>query len=187
MLKRTTKAKFAIATSFALQIITIICGIIVPRLMIGAYGSELYGATTSILQFLAYISLLEGGIGGVARAALYKHLASGDNDKISRIYHEIKKFFNAVAIIFIAYTLVIASTYKFIAHVDFVDWITTFILVIAISISSIAQYFIGLPSQVLVQADQRTYIVDGLNILTTLFNTVLTIVFILNGFILVVV
>lgn len=181
LLKRSTKTKLAVVTSLALQIITIICGIIVPRIMIGAYGSELYGATTSILQFLAYISLLEGGIGGVARAALYKHIASCEEEKTSKIYHEIKRFFNIIAIIFIAYTLVVASTYKYMARVEFIDWTSTFLLVVAISISSLAQYFIGFPNQVLVQADQRTYIVNVLNIITAILNTVLTIVLIFLG------
>lgn len=66
---------------------------IVPRLMIGTFGSEAYGATSSITQFLAYITLLEAGIGGVARSALYKPLADNDDYMISAVVCEIKRFF----------------------------------------------------------------------------------------------
>ena len=58
---RQTRAKKNIAVSLAGQIVTLICGLIVPGAMIRAFGSEAYGATASITQFLAYITLLEGG------------------------------------------------------------------------------------------------------------------------------
>ena len=79
---RQIRAKKNILTSLLSQIVLLICGIIVPRLMIGAFGSEAYGATSSITQFLAYITLLEGGVGGVARAVLYKPLAQKDIERI---------------------------------------------------------------------------------------------------------
>ena len=75
---RKIRAKKNILTSLVSQLVVLVCGIVVPRLMIGEFGSEAYGATTSITQFLAYITLLEGGIGGVARAVLYKPLAQKD-------------------------------------------------------------------------------------------------------------
>ena len=90
---RTTRAKKNIVTSLASQVVALLCGIVVPRLMIGAFGSEAYGATSSITQFLAYITLLEGGIGGVARAVLYKPLAQRNMDTIGAIMEEVKKFF----------------------------------------------------------------------------------------------
>ena len=40
-----------------------------------AYGSDVNGLVSSITQFLGYIALVEGGVGGVIRAALYKPLA----------------------------------------------------------------------------------------------------------------
>jgi uracil permease len=67
--------------------------------MIGEFGSEAYGATTSITQFLAYITLLEGGIGGVARAVLYKPLAQRDMDTIGAIIGEIRKFFSVIPLL----------------------------------------------------------------------------------------
>ena len=97
------------------QVVVIICGMILPKAMIAGFGSELYGATTSITDFLGYIALLEGGVGGVARAALYKPLAQQDYREISNIVYSIKNFFQKIATIFIGYTLIIACSYKYIA------------------------------------------------------------------------
>lgn len=58
---RAKRAKLNIVVSLGCQIIVLICGLVIPRSMIGNFGSEAYGATASISQFLAYITLLEGG------------------------------------------------------------------------------------------------------------------------------
>lgn len=172
---REKRLKLNIIVSIPCQLLTILCGIIIPRLLIGQFGSEAYGATASISQFLAYIALLEGGIGGVARAALYKPLAENDYDTISKIVFEIRRFFRVIAYIFIVYVLILASSFKMLSHIQCFDWFNTFMLVIVISISIFSQYFIGLSCAVLLQASQRTYIVDIISIITIILNTLLVI------------
>lgn len=175
---RTNRAKKNIVTSLASQLVVLLCGIVVPRLMIGAFGSEAYGATTSIAQFLAYITLLEGGIGGVARAVLYKPLAQMDMQTIGAIMAEIKRFFRVIAWIFAVYVLVLACGFQSISHIEGMDWLTTFIQVIVISISTFGQYFIGISNSILLQAAQKTYITNVVSIGATVINTLSTIVLI---------
>lgn len=172
---RGKRAKWNIITSFLGQIITVLCGLVIPRLMVQTFGSEAYGATASIAQFLAYITLLEGGIGGVARAALYKPLAEGDNDTISAIMAELQRFFRIVAWIFLVYVLVLACSFRSISNVTALDWSTTFLLVVIISISTFAQYFIGITNIVLLQAAQRAYIGTIISISATVMNTILVV------------
>ena len=146
---REKRAKFNIMCSLIGQLVTLLCGLIIPQLMIKRFGSEAYGATTSISQFMAYISLLEGGIGGVARAALYKPLADNNIHVISEILAEIKNFFRIVAYIFIIYVIILSCTFKTISHIECMDWFSTFLLVIVISLSTFAQYFVGISYSVL--------------------------------------
>ena len=172
---RSKRAMLNIIVSLLCQAFTLVCGLIVPKLLINNFGSEAYGATASIAQFLAYISLLEGGVGGVARAALYKPLAEGDKRTISKIVSEIKRFFRVIAYIFIIYVLVLACSFKSLSHIECFDWTGSFLLVIAISISTVAQYFIGISYATLIQASQRTYITDIINISTMILNTFLVV------------
>lgn len=158
--------------SLGCQIVTILCGLIVPRLMLGAFGSEVYGATTSIAQFLSYIALLEGGIGGVARAVLYKPLAENDNHGISCIMAEIRGYFRIIGFIFAGYVLIIACGFRSVSGLECMDWLSSFLLVIVISLSTFGQYFIGISNSVLLQASQRSYITNFVNICTTLLNAV---------------
>ena len=149
--------------------------------MIKSFGSELYGATTSILNFLSYITLLEGGIGGVARAALYKPLADNDTEKISAVVQELKRFFRIIGYIFVVYSLVIAVSFSKISHIEILNWKESFFLVLIISISTCAEYFFGVSYSVLIQSDQKTYVTDFIAIITTILNTILVVILVAFG------
>jgi len=178
---REKRAKLNIVVSLACQFLKLLCGLMVPHLIIGRFGSEAYGATASIAQFLAYITLLDAGIGSVARAALYKPLAERNIKVISDIVGEIKRFFRIIAYIFMIYVVILACVFQKISHIECFDWYHTFLLVIVISISTFAQYFIGISYAVLIQADQKTYIINVVNILTTVFNTLMVVILVYSG------
>ena len=65
--------------SLILQLVTIICGFILPKMIMTTYGSNVNGMISSIAQFLSVITFLEFGIGAVIQASLYKPLANHDN------------------------------------------------------------------------------------------------------------
>lgn len=140
--------------------------------MLRAFGSEVNGAITSINTFLGYIMLLEGGIGGVARASLYKPLAENDEIRISEIMTEMKVFFRRVGYVFTIYVLLIACLFKSISHTTVLDWSTSFLLVLIISGSTFAQYFIGISNVILITASQRQYINNLINLVGTILNAI---------------
>ena len=146
------RVKLNISASLLGELVTLICGIVIPSMMIKAFGSEVYGATTSIAQFLGYITLLESGVGGVTRAALYKPLAQNDMHRVSQIMAQVKRFFRIVALIFLGYTLVLACGFKAMSGLQMLDWLSTFFLVLVISITTFAQYFFGVANSMLLHA-----------------------------------
>lgn len=173
---RSSRAKKNIFSSLVGQFVMLFCGIIIPQLLIKTYGSEAYGATASIVQFLSYIVLLEGGIGGVARAALYKPLAEHNFLDVTKILNEIKFLFKIIGYAFAVYVLIIAFSFKSISHIQYYDWFSTALLVLVISLSTFAQYFIGISNMVLLQADQKTYITNTINMAALILNTLLIMV-----------
>ena len=56
---RSKKELKNIISSLLLQLVTVICGLILTRAIIGKYGSNVNGLISSITQFLTYITLLE--------------------------------------------------------------------------------------------------------------------------------
>lgn len=175
------KSKLNVLTTLMKQVIGTICGILLPRVLIGAFGSVVYGATTSIAQFLSYISLLEGGIGRVARGALYEPLAKGDKIQISRIHRAIRGFFLKIAGVFLVYTLIIAFFYHDIADVTVFDRPFTFGLVIAISLSTMANYLGGISDLTLMNADQKQYLTNTVMTITNILNMLLVVILVWSG------
>ena len=163
------------------QFVTIVSGIVIPQFMIKSYGSGVYGAASSITQFLSYVALLEGGIGGVARAELYKPLADGNSLEISKVYNAIRRIFRVIGCVFLVYTAILACCFHKITDVSFLEPDYTFFLVIAISVSSIAQYFFGIANLTLLNADQKRYISNLVMIVTTALNALLVIILIKMG------
>lgn len=165
------REKWNVGTALLGQFVSIVCGLIVPRAMIGAFGSEAYGATASIAQFLSYIALLEGGITGVARAALYPPLAEGDLQKVSGVYRAIQGFYTVIGGVFLIYSLLLGLSFHKIADIDFLTWQESFLLVLIISLSTMGQYFCGISGQILLNSDQRQYVGNLCSIIVTLLNT----------------
>lgn len=165
-----------IAFSLCYQVVSVVCGVLIPNLMIRKFGSELYGASASILQFLSYISLLEGGIGGVARAALYKPLACRNYEAVNKIIGEMQRFYRVIAYIFIIYVLVLACSFSRISHIESLDWSDSFALVLIMSLSTLAQYYFGFSYTALIISDQRSYVSDFISVLNMILNTILVVV-----------
>lgn len=168
---RSKRALINTLSGMLYEIVSIICGLIVPRLILGRFGSEYNGITASITQFLSGIALLKAGIGGVTRAALYKPLASDDTEKISSIVVTTQHFMRKIAIIFAGLVLFFACIYPLWVK-DAFDWLFAFSLVIILSISTFAQYFFGLTYQMLLQAAQRQSYLYFIQIGTTIVNTI---------------
>lgn len=152
------------------QLVAVVCGLILPRLILTRFGSEVNGLTSSITQFLNYITLLEAGVGGVARAALYKPIVDGNKEKISAIVLAVESFFKKIAKIFIIYMVALAVIFPFIAKSSF-DYVYVSSLVVIIGASTFAQYYFGITYQMLLQADQRKYISNYIQIVTSVINT----------------
>lgn len=174
--KRLKAANINAASTLVHQLIATCCGMIIPWIMIDTYGSVAYGATTSIAQFLSYVSLFEGGIGRVARGALYGPLAAKDTNGISRVYLAIKRFFRTIGFAFAGYAFILAFCYHDIADVTIFTREYTFMLVISIAISKFAEYVGGISNITLFNADQKQYIVNSAYIVTNIFNTIIIVV-----------
>lgn len=168
---RMYRAKLNMVTTLLRQLMATACGIVIPRVMIGAFGSVAYGATTSISQFLSYISLLEAGVGRVARGALYTPLAEGNTARISSVYGAIKRFFKKVGAIFVVYVAILAVFYYDIADVRIFSRQYTSGMVLAISLSTIATYFGGITNMTLMHADQKQYLTNAIITITSVLNT----------------
>ena len=156
------------------QVVTVVCGFILPRYMLIYYGSAVNGLVSSVAHYLSFISLLDMGVGAVVQANLYKPLAEKNSSHISRIVKSSERFFRRLGYIFIAYIIVLCFIYPIFVNKEFGTWFTVSLILI-ISISTLAQYLFGMTYQLLLNADQKSYIHLFLVIGTVILNTVLSV------------
>lgn len=171
MASRREKLALNTVTSLVLQVVTVICGFILPRLMLESFGSAVNGLVNSISQFLGVITLLDLGVGAVVQSALYKPLAENDIDTISKIYVSANKFFRKLAEILLIYVVLLMLFYPMLVNKSFGHMYTA-LLIAAICISSFAQYYFGIVNSLLLNADQRGYIQYTAQIITLILNTI---------------
>ena len=117
--KRKRHLAFNTVSSFSYRIVTIVCGFIIPRLILGAFGSEVNGVLHSITQFLGIITLLDMGVGAVVQSSLYKPLAEKDIDGISKIYVSASRFFRRIACILLLYIVALVFVFPQITKTQF--------------------------------------------------------------------
>ena len=167
-------------TSLVLQLVTFLCGLILPRLILGHYGSSVNGLIQSITQFLSIITFMELGVGQVIQSALYKPLLDQNMDEVSRILASGGKFFRRIAYVLAGYVVVLVCVYPLVTDTGH-DWAYTAALIGAISISSFAQYYFGIIDRLLLNADQRGYIQYASQIVSLVLNTVACVILIHAG------
>lgn len=168
MKKKTVKN---ILSSIFYQFIYLLCGLLIPRILIDGYGSNTYALITSITQFLAYITLLESGIGVVVKSLFYKAIAKNDQKEIVSIFKSCQKFFNKILIVFIIYIITLCILYPYTSAASGFDKIFTISLILIISLSTFFEYFFGMTYKLFLQSDQKSYIISYIQIITYVINT----------------
>lgn len=170
--KKTNIPLLNIISSISLQLVTIISGFIIPKIILTIFGSEVNGLVSSLNQFLNYIGLLEGGLAGVVMANLYKPLALKDDKKISSIVVTTKRFYSIVSFIFMIYTLILGIIYPLVVKTSF-TFSYIFFLVIILSMTLFIQYNFSLSLKLLLQADKKVYIISFTQLILTVLNIIL--------------
>ena len=171
-MKRISQTKLNITASLLHQVVTGVCGLILPRFILKQFGSESNGLIASVTQLLGYTILLEGGIGGVLKAALYRPLANEDMDGVSEIYHQIGRTFRKISFIFIGFALALSLSMKFLVDTQF-DWLYVFTMVLILSANTYFSYYFAMPQRLLMTADQKLYIVQFTQSISVVLNLLL--------------
>ena len=179
MAQRGKKAVLNTGAALLQEAVAVVCGFILPGLILRSFGSVYNGLTSSITQFLSCAVLLRAGIGGATRAALYKPLADNDKTAINGIMNATRAFMKKIALILAIVIIVFSCIYPIVVK-EF-DWFFTFSLFIIIGISTFAESLFGITNLILLQADQRLYVASLMRSFVYILGTVVSSVLIITG------
>ncbi|MBE7049635.1 MAG: hypothetical protein E7394_02565 [Ruminococcaceae bacterium] len=139
------------------EAVTLISGLILPRLILVAFGSSCNGLLSSIVQFLNFSTLLRAGVGAVTRAALFKPLADGNKNEIDKIMATTQSYMNKISFLVGLYIAILAIVYPFVAKGEY-NWWYIFTLTFIIGSTTFVDNLVGVKYKVLFQADQKYYV-----------------------------
>ncbi len=157
---RTKKAFLNSLTAAIYSVIQITVGIILPRLIIGQYGSEINGLTVSIQQFVGYLGYLELGLSSIFIYSLYKPLAVNDESAINGLVSSAKKSYNRTSLFYLVGIVILASIYPFIANTGEINIWIVIALVFIIGASGLLEMYSVSKYRVLLTADQKVYVLN---------------------------
>lgn len=157
---RTDRFVKNIIGSAILQIVTVVTGFISPRLMLTAFGSEINGITSSIMQFISYLTLVEAGLSNATVFALYKPLADGDIKARDSVISAAKISYYRIGLLFVGLSVALAAVYPFIGEQSSLSYLEMFALVLVLCCNSTFNFFILAKYRTLLTADQCGYAVS---------------------------
>lgn len=164
-----------ILSALLLQFGTIVSGFVIPRVMLNCFGSETNGLVASISQFLNYITLLEGGVGAVITASLYRPLSQRDYQKLSAVIVTARRFFRKLARVFLLYSAALALIYPLIVRTSF-SFAYVSSLTLTLSVALFMQYNFAITWRILLKADRKVYVSSFIDLFSIVLHTVLIVV-----------
>ncbi len=159
------------ATAMILQILSMLSGFLIPKVMIENYGSEINGLVVSLMQIIGCLSLVEAGIANAAICALYKPLAEKNALAISGILTATKNFYYKSGYLFIALLCALSLLYPIFITINSLPNWEVAILVLVLGGSVICDFFTLAKYRALLTADQKLYVISLVSAIAVLINT----------------
>lgn len=179
-MNRKQELFLTVVSNLILQLVTAVCGFILPPMIVRTFGSEINGMVSSITQFIAYLNLVEAGIGAASIAALYKPLAEKNVFKVSGILSAAKKFYTRSGLIFSGGIVLLAFFFPLLVG-NQLEKLTTFLMVLILGISGSAEFFLIGKYRVLLTSDKKIYIISFLQAIALILNTTVSVLLIKRG------
>lgn len=175
------KSKRILIVGIISQAVTLILGIILPKLLIGGFGSEVNGLLSSVKQIFVYVALLEAGVGTAALQAMYAPIAKNDYQKASEIMSATNLYFRRTGVYYGLAVVLLAFLYPVIFHVELNFWMVVIIILLQGSAGVIRYIFQG-KLVILMRVDGRSYVTTNVQTVATVVSYTAQILLILAGF-----
>lgn len=151
-----------IISSILSQTIIIIFGLVLPRLFITSFGSEVNGLLSSINNIFVYINLLEAGLGLASIQALYEPIANNNKKKIEAILAATARSYRYVGIYVLICVLCVALIYPEVIRSSISYW-TVVLVFLFQGLTTVLDYFIQAKNRVFLQAEAKSYVINNIN------------------------
>lgn len=170
-----------VAFGFGSKVIVIALGIILPKLMIESFGSEINGLLTTVTQIYTYVALLEAGIGTAAVNALYRPLDKGDRNAVINVVSAARRYFHEVTYLYFGAVVLFAVIYPWCVSAD-IDKMTIFWVIMIQGMSGCVSYYFCAVYNQLLEADAHRYVTENVELCGYVLTSIAKILLVSAGF-----
>lgn len=163
------------------QVVTLLLGILIPKLTIVSYGSEVNGLLSSIRQIFVYVALLEAGIGTASLQALYAPIAADDKRRTCEIMSATNRYYKRTGILYGIAVLLIAVAYPVIVKSD-IPVLVVVAVIFFQGASGVVNYFFQGKFIILLRVDGKSYITTNVTTIVSVASKLIQIGLMLTGF-----
>ena len=144
------------------QIITLVFGLLLPRLFLVGYGSEVNGLLNSLSQILVYLGLFEAGIGAATMQALYKPVAREDWGAINGVLAATDYYYKRAGLYYFISLVIFSLVYPLLVNTT-LSFATVCGVVFFSGIGNVVLFWVQGKYRFLLETDGKLYIVTNLN------------------------
>lgn len=180
-MKDSKKIRNNLVLGISGQIVALVLGILVPKLILDNYGSEINGLLSSVTNIYTYIALVEAGVAAASCQALYKTIANKDREQTCAVLSATNKYYHRTGIIYLTLVAAFSALYPLLIKSQ-ISYATVFLVVLFNGLGNVVNYFFHGKYLILLKADGKHYIRTGLEMVTNALKQIAKIVLIALGF-----
>lgn len=151
------KSILNLVASIFYKVITCVVGLIIPRMFVMTYGSELNGLQSSVTQIFAYIALIEAGIGEATLQSLFEPIAKRDYNSANKILSATTHYYNKIGLIYFILLLGISLFYPLVVEVNDLSYLMVVTYIILSGATTGVNFFYQSKVILIMQAEGSVY------------------------------
>lgn len=177
---RGKRAAKNVIYSSLVKFLTFAIGIIIPRLVIIGYGSEINGLLQTVANLYSYLALIMAGVGVAAIQGLYKPISEKNHAGISAVLVATRIYFRRLVRWYALGALIFSVLFPVIIRSE-ISELTIFAVVFIEGLSSTLTYYYTYTVQSLLSADGKDYVIQIIQFVVFLITSAVKIGLVLFG------
>ena len=162
---RSKNSLFNAITAMGMTLVNGLLGIVVTRFVLARFGSDFNGLNSTANQIINVLLILEGGFTMASNVALFAPLTQGDYNTVNGVLGATRRKFMRVGLIFLGVGSVIAVVYGLVANSSLpFEFVATLILMTVVPAAF--NLFYATTYRVLLQTQQKEYVINIITIFT---------------------
>ena len=165
--------------TFGAYALLLVLNIVVSKVVLVSYGSEVNGLLASVNQLYSYIALLEAGIGIATITALYAPLAQKDKEKINQVCSASVSYYRHVLKWYVCCVIIVSFLWPFVLKSSIGYWTIFGVIFIQGISNALTFYYTSATTNYLVASGKNyinVYIHMGITALTYLSKAAVSLV-----------